>query len=122
MRRVQSRLSVVLALTSAFMMLATTTCAQLRVKPDVATRFECVSVPAVGTPVRVMDAEGRPVAGAFVTWFEELPEDLRGLPPEPQLGELRRTLGKTVLTNSNGETRVDRYESIVASSGTNYAA
>jgi hypothetical protein len=122
MGRAQDGRPVAAMLSSGVALFAATACAQLHEKADAGTRFESVAAPSGGTPVRVLDEQKRAVAGAFVTWFEELPEDSRELAPEPQLGALRRKFGKTVVTNADGETRVGRYACLVASAGTSYAA
>jgi hypothetical protein len=84
--------------------------------------FPIVEAPQDGTVVRVVDAAGKAVPGAFVTIFEKRLDDAVNLAPEPRLAELRRSVGKTVVTDAKGETRVGPCGVVVASAGSAYAA
>jgi hypothetical protein len=110
------------AVAAGLVALATTRCASQRERPSAATEFECVAAPEDGTQVHVVDEQRRPVAGAFVTWFERLDGIAADLAPEPELTRLRCTLGTTVRTNADGRTRVGNHVGLVASSGGAYAA
>lgn len=83
--------------------------------------FECVEPPADGIPVRVVDATGKPVAGAYVTWFDEKADPPHDLAPEPALKELRRERGSTVATDEHGATRIGEFRRVVASAAGAYA-
>jgi len=107
---------------AACVAMASARCATLRERPLAAGEFECTESPADGTPVVVVDEHRQPVAGAYVTWFDEMEGSSVDLAPEPELTRLRRTLGTTVRTESDGTTRIGNHVCVVASAGNSYAA
>lgn len=87
-----------------------------------AAPFELVASPADARELLIVDGNGRPVAGADVTWFEEAPDGEEALGPEPRLTELRRAFGKTVKSGPDGIARVGEGTPIVVSEGGRYGA
>jgi hypothetical protein len=94
-------------------------------RPDPAADLPCVDAPADGRELRVVDAAtGKPVSGAFVTWFPSDDFDPDGrdhLAPEPALKVMRAQFGKTVRSGADGTARVAKEgRLVVASAGDRY--